>query len=349
MDYPPRSNTAISELQRGLEDPAERTSTLCFVQLFSEDARLLLPTLVKLLDKLDDSTADAEKVAECLAAAGEPAVPALINSLKSRNPSVRKYAALALSRMGPSARSAVPALIERFADEDAGVARNAFEAIGGIGPDAKEAVPALIGVLQGTAARRRISAAYALEQIGPAAKAAIPALVAALRDNKITEGEGGRARFLYICALAAMGPDAKAAVPTLITLLKQDAGTALEVHEQAVALRALEVSGVKSKEVIQAVTAYLSSPDAGMRVSAAEALWGIEPGSQAAFDAVVKELKSDDELVREQAAFVLSEFGDRARAVLPQLRVMQSQDPSETNRSVAQLAIEKITGATPPP
>lgn len=348
MDYPPRSDTAISELQRGLEDPAERTSTLCFVQLFTEDARLLLPTLVKLLESLSDTTDDAEEVAKCLAAAGEPAVPALINALKSRNPSVREYAALALSRMGSPARSAVPALIERFADEDATVARNAFGAIGGIGPDAKEAVPALIEVLRGTSARRRISAACALEHIGPAAKAAVPALISVLRE-RATDDQSRYARYQCICALMAMGLEAKPAVPTLLTLLKQDTGNDLGLNEQAVAMRALQESKVKSKDVIEAVTAYLSSPDAWVRVGAAEALWGIEPGSQAAFDVLVKELKSDDEHVRGQAAFVVSEFGGRAKAALPQLRVMLSQDPSETNRSVARIAIEKITGAPPQP
>lgn len=113
---------------------------------------------------------------------GEPAVPALVELLKSEDPRARTLAATAFWGMGTKARAAVPALSETLADKD----------------------PAL-----------RVASAMALETMGPEARAAVPALVKCLRDRE------GRVRQAAVKALARIGPDAREAIPALRRALKK--------------------------------------------------------------------------------------------------------------------------------
>jgi HEAT repeat protein len=83
-----------------------------------------------------------------LARIGEPAVPALIETLNDRDPKVRAAAAMALARIGSQAKAAVPALIKALKDKDPDVRREAARALGQMGPAAQEAVPALLEALR---------------------------------------------------------------------------------------------------------------------------------------------------------------------------------------------------------
>ncbi|MGH7140348.1 MAG: HEAT repeat domain-containing protein [Pirellulales bacterium] len=89
-----------------------------------------------------------ETAADALARIGDPAVPALIDTLRDPDQSIRAHAALALARMGPKASPAVPELILALDDPDREVRQAAARALGQIGPDAEEAVPALIKALK---------------------------------------------------------------------------------------------------------------------------------------------------------------------------------------------------------
>jgi HEAT repeat protein len=89
-----------------------------------------------------------ETAADALARIGDPAVPALIDTLHDPDQSIRAHAAQALARMGPKAAPAVPELILALDDPDREVRQGAARALGQIGPDAEEAVPALIKALK---------------------------------------------------------------------------------------------------------------------------------------------------------------------------------------------------------
>jgi HEAT repeat protein len=78
-----------------------------------------------------------------LGAEAVPALPALIDALRSQNAQVRSYAALALGEIGPEARTAVSPLTELLRDREWTVRRQAAMALGRIGPDAKPAIAAL--------------------------------------------------------------------------------------------------------------------------------------------------------------------------------------------------------------
>jgi HEAT repeat protein len=89
-----------------------------------------------------------ETAADALARIGDPALPALVATLRDPDHSVRAQAARALARMGPKAASAVPELIIALDDSNEEVRQGAARALGQIGADAEKAVPALIKALK---------------------------------------------------------------------------------------------------------------------------------------------------------------------------------------------------------
>jgi HEAT repeat protein len=89
-----------------------------------------------------------ETAADALARIGDPAVPALIETLHDPDHSIRAHAARALARMGPKAAPAVPDLIVALNDPEKEVRQGAARALGQIGPDAEEAVTALVKALK---------------------------------------------------------------------------------------------------------------------------------------------------------------------------------------------------------
>lgn len=89
-----------------------------------------------------------EAAAVALSRIGEPAVPALVEALKSPDPNVRQQAADTLARIGPAAANAVPALTALLEDPDPRVKKSAVRALGQIGPAAATAVPSLMRALE---------------------------------------------------------------------------------------------------------------------------------------------------------------------------------------------------------
>lgn len=90
---------------------------------------------------------ERQLAADALARIGPPAVPMLVQSLKSSDLEVRRQACKVLMRMGPDAKEAVPELTNLLDDEDEELRRMAAIALGRIGPDAGDAVPALMRTL----------------------------------------------------------------------------------------------------------------------------------------------------------------------------------------------------------
>ena len=116
---------------------------------------------------------------------GEPAVPALVELLKSEDARLRARAATTLWGMGSKGKAGVPALALALADPDLDVRLASAMALEGMGPDTKEAMPALVRALKDREGRVRQWAAKALGKIGPAAKDALPALVEASKYDPI--------------------------------------------------------------------------------------------------------------------------------------------------------------------
>jgi len=88
-----------------------------------------------------------EAAADALGRIGPPAIPQLIDLLKSPEVEVRLIAAQVLARMGSDAKEAVPSLIPLLKDPDERVRKAATRTLGRIGPDAAAAVPELMQAL----------------------------------------------------------------------------------------------------------------------------------------------------------------------------------------------------------
>src|SRR5262249_57143042 len=96
--------------------------------------------LIKDLESTDDNARQAAAAALAeLGPKAEPAVPALLNALKSKNEFLRLNATLALGKVG---KGAVAKVADALQDKDDDVRYYAIWALGLIGPGAKDAVPA---------------------------------------------------------------------------------------------------------------------------------------------------------------------------------------------------------------
>jgi HEAT repeat protein len=155
------------------------------------------------------------RAVQTLGAIGKPAVPALIEALKDKDPWIRGGAIGALLSIGPSAEAAVPALIRVLAEDSDPLRRAAALALGQIGPGAQEAVPELVKAMRGGKLLLSQYAAVALGKIGPGAKAAVPALREALKgsDPSLAADAAG--------ALWRIDRHNRDAIPTLIGILEK--------------------------------------------------------------------------------------------------------------------------------
>src|SRR5262249_38442003 len=156
------------------------------------------------------------QVAETLGVVGEPAVAALVQTLKKGTAESRVGATTALQRMGPAAKPAVPQLIALLADGKTApeVRRGAATTLGTVGREAKDGVPVLLDALKGEDDLLRRFAAPSLVAVAPDDPAVLTGIVAAMKDANYPQG-----RHAAVTALSTLGPRAKAAVPDLVAVV----------------------------------------------------------------------------------------------------------------------------------
>jgi HEAT repeat protein len=156
--------------------------------------------------------AAAALVAGCRAKEAGPDVSALVRDLQGSDEVKSGQANLALIRTG---EPAVPALVDLLRSGDPRLRRLAASTFWGMGAKARAAVPALAEMLQDPDPQFRVMAAMAFENMGPAAVEAVPVLTKALGDGDL------KVRQASVKALGAIGPDARAAVPVLKRAVKR--------------------------------------------------------------------------------------------------------------------------------
>lgn len=107
-----------------------------------------------------------EKAAECLSKIGQPAIPALVETLQDENEVLRRLAAQVLSTIGDP--SALPAMIAAMNDESIDVRQDVVTGLGGFG---QSALPILLETIVGDDDNNSWNAYSALRWIGaPASK-----------------------------------------------------------------------------------------------------------------------------------------------------------------------------------
>lgn len=164
--------------------------------------RLSLPLLAVLLAAVS-----------CKSQPEGPKVDELLARLQSEDTNVSGQANLALIRVG---EPAVPGLVDMLRSGDTRLKKIAATTLWGLGARGKDAVPALAEMLADPEVDLRLSAAMALDNMGPAAAGAVPDLVKALRDPE------GEVRQWSAKALGHIGPAAASAVPALSRAAKSD-------------------------------------------------------------------------------------------------------------------------------
>lgn len=262
-----------------------------------------------LIEKLTDNDFRVRHdAADAIAKIGSPAVPALIEALKSENKQVRWRAASALGEIGAEASSAVPALTAALQDEDEYIRRIAAYALGKIGLEAASAVPDLIAALQDTDRNLRLVAAYALGKIGPEASSAVPNLITALQDTN------AEVRLNAATALGRIGAESKTAVPALIVALQDT-----DKYVRQGAADALGRFGTRAKTAVPALITALQDKNNYVRLNAAAALGRIGLEAKPAIPALIAALQDEKEEVRRNAANglggIAGVFQDKAKTL----------------------------------
>jgi len=220
--------------------------------------------VAKLGDSLDDVPPDClAQVVEGIAAQGKGALPRVIRALGV--PTLRPYAIQVVRRLGPEAAAAVPALIEALQDKDPSIVKEAEFALGAIGPEASAATDALIQALTNDDEQVRFTACYALGQIGPAARAATPSLAGLLKS------EDEFLRFAGIWALLRIHPDDPRVKKAAVPILTQALGDPRE-HIRSEAAAALGEIGPAAASALEALEPLKDDPSPAVREIVAESI-----------------------------------------------------------------------------
>jgi HEAT repeat protein len=186
-------------------------------------------------------------------------------ALHDENPLVRGQVAAGLGAIGPAAAEAVPGLLKCLDDRDRSVRLYAADALGKIGPAAHDAIRILCKQLQDPDATVRLTAADALGGIGPAEES-IRELRAALDDLN------AKVRTQAALALWRLDPDNDRTFGELNDSLG-DSSMAVKVA----ALRALADMGPAASTMTDRLTRMARKEIPEVRVEAAAALYRIDP------------------------------------------------------------------------
>ncbi len=271
--------------------------------------------------KSSDETTRLQAI-QALGHQGGPAVAPLMALLKSKSAVERVYAATALGAIGAPAKGAADGLIVLLADSDPSVRRSAIAAISRIRPGPAVTVPLFVKLMNDAdpGVRMRVMAAVAdakgaavpaliealkndkadywaciiLRDIGPDAAPAVPALIEKLKDKR------PEIRREAVLALASIG--SADAVPKLVPLLKDE-------HAKIAATYAMGVLGKVPAEAESILRQNAESKDALLSTTSLWALVREHPENaklmQFTVSHLVARLQDKDPFVRAAAARAL--------------------------------------------
>ncbi|WP_029629891.1 HEAT repeat domain-containing protein [Zavarzinella formosa] len=265
--------------------------------------------------------------------------PTLADLLKGdKSPIVRAAAAVALGKVGESAKTVIKVIIEAFKDPDIGVRTAAADAVGRIGFEAKEAVPSLAELLKDSDSGVRLAAVFSLGRLGTDGAMATTQLANLLATDKDPNVRKESAR-----SLGLLGLDAKAAVPVLAKAFKED--TATEVRQQS-AIALGRMSGELKQVAMILIDVLRVDPDKTIRVLAVQTLAiGLGNDLKNYLKELVEQLSKDPEgEVRLAIVQEVGNLGPDAKEALPAL-AKATTDVQITIREAAKVAVKKVKGS----
>jgi RNA polymerase sigma-70 factor (ECF subfamily) len=296
---------------KGLKDrdPAYRVTAVTALGAIAEEDPKLIPAIAGVLkNRYNDERAAAAKALSDLGPAAGPAVPQLVEALRTEDCGyVGDWVREALIQIGPAA---VPALVKALQDSDKERRVLVVWALAGGGA---AAAPPLTEALRDEASEVRARAAESLGSLGLKGKAAVPALVEALNDPD------REVRYKVADALGSIGPDAKEALPALNRVWQRG----------------------KDDYVRSAVTRGLWKIDPVQAIQAGVRYKDIGPYAKYAVPALVEGLKDKDPHVRELIAATLGEIGPNAEPAVPALRQALQDEDADVRNAAAQ-ALQQI-------
>lgn len=366
----PGAADAVPQLVQALHEN-DGLITIEAAQALAQVGQAAVPSLTKLLDNKDYQLLAATILAD-IGPEAAPAVPRLLKLLDHPDEEMRRAALLAIAGIGPAAGDVAPRLLEVLHDPESSVRPGAAYALARIG--AQQAVPALKDVALSTDDDRlQLAAAWALVILQPEAEGveqAVPALVRGLSDPwELVRRE-------CVVALGTLGPKAQPATGELMPLLGDP-----DPHVRAETLVALQRIGADTERLVPQLieglddetpqTRYASIYVLGQlgegaaaavprlreilnqrsefdRILAAWALVKINPtpaNKSAAVPLMLSALENPSAAVRQEAAAVLGESGDRGANVLDALRQVAAEDSSPEVQQAARQALESLGGA----
>lgn len=269
--------------------------------------------------------------AHVLARIGEPAVPDLINALRSDNYYTRYGAVEALQEMGPEASDAVESLKGLFARASKDERILIMHALRDISPteDVASMLRAALRVedLQWYAMR-------VLGEMGEVSEVAIPSLLPYLEDEK------SQTRIETMLSLEGIGV-AEGVVDEIAKVLSDD-----DARVRTQAATTLGTFGPDAGSATDELAGALDDENSDVRRAAAKSLGQIAPASSAAIDDLTRALTDDNPQVRREAAWALGQFGAEASGALDALIAVAETDNYDYVREAASNAIESIEGSS---
>jgi hypothetical protein len=254
---------------------------------------------------------------------GAAGVTDVLAELERSTPESKPLLIEALGRIGPQASAAVPAMVAELREDDGSLAMHTVEALGRIGVESKAALPALIDGLDAASTMNEIhmnlAVIRALGQIGPAApEQTSQALIRALPRASIDE------RPELLQSLADLGPASDEVATALIAHMQGQSVDVVQAAAKALAqcghgsalslpaimevlhgrvplenaaplINSLPGYGAAAKMAVPVLIAGLevsSGWGIDSRAAAVRALPAIDPRSQAACEALGKQLQN---------------------------------------------------------
>jgi len=258
-----------------------------------------------------------------------PMVAALVAGLSDSEGSVRASSAIALSWIGPRAKSAVPALTRQLADKDSEARDGALTAIGRMGPLAKEAIPQLRALL---AKDGRTDTAAALRLVGADPDSFVPTLIVNLSSDH--------------SAAMELGQLGDPAIPALLKALKDKHAGTRKNAAYTIANMAGWGKLTKNREAVaQALIELAQDKDREVAWHATQAIGSVHAAPNHSVPALIALLKHPDDSVAEKAAESLGEFGAAAQVAVPALIELlgKGKDESDAAYAIRQIGIDEAS------
>ena len=244
-----------------------------------------------------------------------------------------EIAAWSLAAIGADA---VPSLMELLDDPNPRFKKRAAEALGMVGATADPAVPTLVKLLGDSDFSVRQRVADALGEIGKQPDLAVPALINIINDPGYGVGS------IAAEALGKFGERATNTIPALLEGMRT--GPYLVKPAAAIALSKISQETAR-KEVIPVLISDLKGP--GSHNTALITLCQMQDDTDLVIPAIIGALDDNEKMVQYNAINMLGRFGPKAKAAVPKLISLAtdqstSKDFSYNIRADATNALDKI-------